>query len=250
MSMVKPLAQTGDTVTLKRADFDALIRSVEDAADIAAVDAHRAYEDRVGWDTARRNYLVPQDARRLLDGESPVRVWREKRGIKQRTLAEAAEVSVSYLAEIEAGKKPGSSGALQRIASVLEMPLEHLIGAVMASPGLRPVSHAEVAAKRLIALVERGAASDRVVKAVRGTIDEWRGLAGRNGLRHQVKAAIEALHRRLADAMADARVAAASMERDREAMGTRQKQNATRAFGAALDALIDARDALVDDNRS
>lgn len=250
MSMVKPLAQTGDTVTLKRADFDALIRSVEDAADLAAIDAHRAYEDRVGWDTARRNYLVPEEARRILDGESPVRVWREKRGIKQRTLAEAAEVSASYLAEIEAGKKPGSSGALQRIANVLEMPLEHLLGVGTASPGLRPVSHADVAAKRIIALVERGAAADRVAKEVTATIDTWRGLAGNGGRRHQVKAAIETLYHRLAETRAAARTAAAAMPRDGELGRTQQKQNVTRAFGAALDALGAARDALVDDTRN
>ncbi|MGD0434210.1 MAG: helix-turn-helix transcriptional regulator, partial [Acetobacteraceae bacterium] len=115
MTAIKPLTQTKETVTLKRVDFEALLRKAEDAADLAAVDAHRAYEDRVGWETARRNYLVADEARRLLDGENPVRLWREKRGLKQRTLAEAAEMAVSYLAEIEGGKKPGSSSALRRI---------------------------------------------------------------------------------------------------------------------------------------
>jgi hypothetical protein len=71
MNVIKPLSQTRDAITLRRSDFDALVRSADNAADLAAVDAHRAYEDRVGWETARRNYLTVDQARRLLDGESP-----------------------------------------------------------------------------------------------------------------------------------------------------------------------------------
>ncbi len=127
MSAIKPLAETPETVTLTRADFDALLRAAEDAADLASVEAHRAYEDRVGRETARRNYLTSEEARRLLDGASAVRVWREKRETTQRALAEAAEVAVGYLAEIEGGKKPGSASALRRIARVLDVPMEHLV---------------------------------------------------------------------------------------------------------------------------
>jgi len=236
MSTFKPLAQTRDTVTLKRADFDALLRSVEDSTDLAAVDAHRAYEDRVGWDAARRNYLTPEQARRLLNGESPVRVWREKRGMKQRTLAEAAVVAVSYLAEIEGGKKPGSSAALQRIANVLEMPLETLIGAGMASPGLEPVTRAEVAARRLVALAEQNAASDRMANELQATVDEWSRLSVQHGWRHQVRSAIEAVHQRLADATRQFLADAVAMERDGDHDAAKQKQNVARALGAALDA--------------
>ncbi len=127
MSLIKPLAETRETVTLTRADFNALVHAAEDAADLAAVEAHRAYEDRVGWETARRNYLTADEARRLLDGAGAVRVWREKRGMTQRALAEAAAVAVGYLAEIEGGKKPGSAGALCRIAGVLDVAMEELV---------------------------------------------------------------------------------------------------------------------------
>ena len=127
MNVIKPLAETKQRVTLSRADFEALVRAAEDAADIAAVQMHRAYEDRVGWATARRNYLTSEEARRLLDGESAVRVWREKRGMTQRALAETAGIAVSYLAEIEGGKKPGSAGALYRISEALDVPMEHIV---------------------------------------------------------------------------------------------------------------------------
>jgi DNA-binding XRE family transcriptional regulator len=141
MSMIKPLAETPETVTLTRTDFNALVHAAEDAADLATVEAHRAYEGRVGWNIARRNYLSADEARRLLDGVSAVRVWRGKRGMTQRALAEAAEVAAGYLAEIEGGKKPGSASALRRIAGVLDVPMEHLV--VQGTPIRATPSNAE-----------------------------------------------------------------------------------------------------------
>jgi hypothetical protein len=69
MKASEPLAQTRDTITLKRAHFEALVRCAEDAIDLSAVEAHRAYEDRVGWETARRSYLTADEASRLPDGD-------------------------------------------------------------------------------------------------------------------------------------------------------------------------------------
>lgn len=40
----------------------------------------------------------------ILDGENPIRVWREYRGLSQRQLAEAAGISTPYLSQIESGK--------------------------------------------------------------------------------------------------------------------------------------------------
>lgn len=66
-------------------------------------------------------------AERLLDGEHPVTVFREHRGLTLRALAERAEVSPSYLSEIEAGKKPGSFDAMVRLAGALGISLDHLV---------------------------------------------------------------------------------------------------------------------------
>ena len=81
MTAIKFLSETKDTVTLRRTDFKNLVEAAETARDLAAVTSHRAYENHVGWDVARRNYLTGEETRRLLDGESPVRVWRKKRGL-------------------------------------------------------------------------------------------------------------------------------------------------------------------------
>lgn len=127
MSVIEFVAETADTVTLRRADFEALADAAEGAAVAAAVSRHRAYEERVGWEVAKANYYTAEEAMALLDGASPVKVWRKKRGMTQRALAAAAGVSPSYLAEIETGRKPGSVDAIRKLAKALDVPMEHLV---------------------------------------------------------------------------------------------------------------------------
>lgn len=237
MSAIKPLDQTQETVTLRRADFEALLRAADDAADLAAVQAHRDYEDRVGWETARRNYLTAEEARRLLDGESPTRVWREKRGMKQRDLAEAAEVAASYLAEIEAGKKPGSIGAMQRIASILDVPFKDLTGARAESGGLRPVSRSEDAARRLANLAEEVGDRERLEEEARTIVAEWREIAKRNRVEHQMGAAVQALRFTVTDISTDWARRSIELERKSETRAARRMKRASDALEAAIDVL-------------
>jgi ribosome-binding protein aMBF1 (putative translation factor) len=121
------LAETGTTVTLRKRDWKALIARMEDIEDREAMAAVLAYEDKVGEEVARRDYLTSDELRRILADESPVKVWREKRGLSQRELAEKAVVSASYLAEIETGKKPGSAEALRKLSRVLAISMENLM---------------------------------------------------------------------------------------------------------------------------
>ncbi|HEY1934785.1 MAG TPA: helix-turn-helix transcriptional regulator [Acetobacteraceae bacterium] len=124
---LKPVAETSRTVTLRKRDWRALIARLEDLEDLAAIAERLAYEEKVGKEVARRDYLTGEEMRRILDDESPVKVWREKRRLTQRELAEQSEVSASYLAEIETGKKPGSAAALRKLARVLAVPMENLL---------------------------------------------------------------------------------------------------------------------------
>ena len=55
---IRILAETPDTVTIGRADFEALINAAEDAEDLAALAEHDAEEARVGRAAARRDYLT------------------------------------------------------------------------------------------------------------------------------------------------------------------------------------------------
>ena len=127
MNAVKILSETQDTVTVSRGDWTQLLSELEDAQDRAAVVARRRHEGATGKQAARRHYLSAREARRLLAGESPVKVWREKRGRSQRELAAEAGVSAGYLAEIETGRKPGSAATLARLAKALQVQIEDLI---------------------------------------------------------------------------------------------------------------------------
>jgi DNA-binding XRE family transcriptional regulator len=127
MNGVKILSETQDTVTVSRGDWTQLLSDLEDAQDRTAVAERRRHEARKGMQVARRDYLTAREARRLLDGENPVKVWREKRGRSQRELAAAAGVGAGYLAEIETGRKPGSLAALARLAKALQVQIEDLI---------------------------------------------------------------------------------------------------------------------------
>ena len=99
-------------------EYEELREALADAADAEAM--RRVREDPDEED-------VPiAFARRMWDGESPVRVWREMRGMKATDLAAAAEVSRSYLSAIERGAKRGSVDALKRLAAALGVGIEDL----------------------------------------------------------------------------------------------------------------------------
>ncbi len=63
----------------------------------------------------------------ILDGENPIRVWREFRGLTQRELAEAAGISKPYLSQIESGKRSGTTDVLSAIANALDLSLDDIV---------------------------------------------------------------------------------------------------------------------------
>ena len=87
MNVIRPIAETGDTVTLRRADFEALLEAVEDAEDIRALHAAEARETEIGKEAARANPLdecgnlddpsVSSPTRIAPSGsQQPFRVWK------------------------------------------------------------------------------------------------------------------------------------------------------------------------------
>jgi DNA-binding XRE family transcriptional regulator len=109
-----------DMVELPRAEYEAMVRRLEDLEDVRALDEARADPDR--------EELPSEMVGRLLTGEeSPLAVWREHRGMTQRALAAKSGVQPGYLSEIESGKKPGSVKALAAIARALDIRIEDLL---------------------------------------------------------------------------------------------------------------------------
>jgi DNA-binding XRE family transcriptional regulator len=63
----------------------------------------------------------------LVDGENPVKVWREYRGFTQVQLTSAAGISTPYLSQIESGKRKASTRVLVAIARFLKVSLDDLV---------------------------------------------------------------------------------------------------------------------------
>jgi ribosome-binding protein aMBF1 (putative translation factor) len=121
MKAIRPLAQNGDTVLLRRADYEALVRHAKDAADARQIGEAEA---RVA--AGEDEYVPIELTKRLMAGEVPVRVWREHRGLSAGALAARAGISAAYLSQIETGKKPGSFEAMAKLARALGVEMEDL----------------------------------------------------------------------------------------------------------------------------
>ena len=72
--------------------------------------------------------LVPSEvAYAILDGGSPIRVWREHRGLTQQQLAETVSISAPYLSQLESGKRKGTTEVLSAIAEALGLSLDDIV---------------------------------------------------------------------------------------------------------------------------
>lgn len=107
-----------EMVTIPREEYEALLAAREDLEDIAAYD--RAMAE--GGESIPDDYVG-----RILDGENPVRVYRDLRGMTQKALSAASTVNRAYIAEIETGRKRGSVTALKNLAGALGVDVDDLI---------------------------------------------------------------------------------------------------------------------------
>ena len=111
-----------DTVTIPKAEYQRLCTVEEDLADVQAALAVQA---RI--DAGTEEFLPEAVAERLIDGEPPLRVWREHRGFSQSALARAADTSRVQIVDIEAGRRTGSVHTLRRLADALGIGLDDLV---------------------------------------------------------------------------------------------------------------------------
>jgi DNA-binding XRE family transcriptional regulator len=94
----------------------ALAEMLEDAAATAAFHATRDQES------------VPAEiVTRLVAGDNPVKVWREHRGLSQRSLAERVGLNFSYLSQIESGARKGTAVTRKKLAEALDLDVGELL---------------------------------------------------------------------------------------------------------------------------
>jgi len=106
---------TTKMITIPQADFDAMSARLEDLDDIIA-----------GYEAMSGATLPHEFAMRVIEGEHPVRVWRDYRKMTLASLSEGTGISKGYLSEIETGKKPGSLEAHKAIAEALNTTIDAL----------------------------------------------------------------------------------------------------------------------------
>ena len=107
-----------ETVTIPRGEYERLMQASEDLADLTAYD--RAM--------ARNEESIPSEfIKRMIDGESPVRVFRDLRGMTQTALAAASGVNRVQIADIEARRKTGSVETLRKLAEALGVTIDDLV---------------------------------------------------------------------------------------------------------------------------
>ena len=105
---------------LPYAEYEALVEAAEMLADM------RTYDDAKAR-LADGEETVPAEVTfAVLDGASPITVWRKHRKLSQQQLAAEAGISKAYLSQLEAGKRSGTTAVLVRLAHALEVDLDDL----------------------------------------------------------------------------------------------------------------------------
>ncbi len=107
---------SGETVTLTRQEYDALVERNSELEDLLAA--------RKADDGVRIPHAVALD---IMRGKGPVLAFRSHRGMTLRELSERTGIAAGYISEIERGLKPGSASALALIASALGTTIDALV---------------------------------------------------------------------------------------------------------------------------
>ena len=112
-----------EMVTIPREEYDRLRAAAEDLADLQSYDRAKAAL------AAGAEELIPAVyANRLLDGESPLRVYRDLRGLTQATLAERAGVNPRHCRRDRDRPETGfGSNICVALAGALDVTLDDLM---------------------------------------------------------------------------------------------------------------------------
>ena len=103
-------------------DYTALIERVERLEDLRDC---QDFEERLA---RGEEELIPGDVvERLVEGENPVRVWREHRGLTQEELGARTGLSGPYLSQIESGKREGTVKVFAALAKALDVDIDDLV---------------------------------------------------------------------------------------------------------------------------
>lgn len=105
--------------------YETYVRLVEQSETLQDI---RDYDSaKVALERGEEELIPSEVVYALLDGQNPIKVWQEYRGLTQQQLAEAAGISVPYLSQLESGKRKGSTKVLTAIAKILKLSLDDIV---------------------------------------------------------------------------------------------------------------------------
>ncbi|HYD66722.1 helix-turn-helix transcriptional regulator [Azospirillum sp.] len=99
-------------------EFARLQEALEDLDDIRAYDRAKAKP---------QEFIPAAYANRIIDGESPIRVYREYRGLTQEQLAGKAGITKPYLSQLETGARNPSIDTAKALAEALNVDVDDLV---------------------------------------------------------------------------------------------------------------------------
>jgi len=105
--------------------YETYLKLVEQAEALQDIQDYDSTIDALG---KGEEEIIPSEVvYALLDGQNPIRVWREYRGMTQIRLAKVVRISVPYLSQLESGKRSGSLKVLKAISKALSIALDELV---------------------------------------------------------------------------------------------------------------------------
>lgn len=112
---------TGEVAILPREEYEALVALASEAEEDEGT-ARIVANGLADGEPSFPKEVVD----RLVNGDNPVRVFREWRGLTQVELASRTEVSQGHISDIESGRRTGTVAVLRQIANTLNVPLDLL----------------------------------------------------------------------------------------------------------------------------
>lgn len=102
-------------------EYKALLERLEELQDILDADS------TIAAIAAGEETYTQELVERLLDGQNPLRVWREYRGMSTAALASAAGVTPSAISQVETGKRGLSVDLLKKLSGILQVDMDDLV---------------------------------------------------------------------------------------------------------------------------
>jgi hypothetical protein len=103
------------------ADYERLVDLAEDKSDILAAERAEARR-REG-----EEYVPAEVVNRILSGESPLRVWRQYRGLTLEKLSKAAGISLTQISDMERRTRQGRPLQWRRLADALRVSVDDVL---------------------------------------------------------------------------------------------------------------------------